>query len=137
MGKKVEQNRLTTGLNGVQLEQNTAYEDNLLPSADELEKLNRIDQDIIPWIMRRTEVEQDGRIDFNKKRLGLASKEINFAGWSTIIGIIICAFVIVVVFYLSYKLIKDGHEAAGIAFGGADVVGMLMVISKFQFRKRN
>lgn len=52
MGRKAEQNKLTTGANGVQLEQNTIYDDNLLPAADELAKLHALDNDIIPWIKK-------------------------------------------------------------------------------------
>lgn len=91
MGRKAEQNRLTTGANGVQLEQNTVYDDNLLPAADELCKLNSINPEIIPWVMKRTEVEQDGRVWFNKKRLKLAGREINLAGASTILGLLLAA----------------------------------------------
>lgn len=106
MGRKAEQNRLTTGANGVQLEQNTIYDDNLLPAADELAKLHSLDNGIIPWVKKRTEVEQDGRIWFNKKRLKLAGREINFAGASTILGLFLAAGLMAFFFYLSYNLIR-------------------------------
>ncbi|MCI9284367.1 MAG: hypothetical protein HFJ91_00835 [Muribaculaceae bacterium] len=135
MGRKAEQNKLTTGANGVQLEQNTIYDDNLLPAADELAKLHALDNDIIPWIKKRTEVEQDGRVWFNKKRLKLAGREINFAGASTILGLLLAAGLMAFFFYLSYNLILDGHEILGGIFGFADVCGLLSVLTKFQMRK--
>lgn len=135
MAKKAEQNKLTTGLNGVQLEQNTVYDDNLLPAADELGKLNAIDSNIVPWIMKRTEIEQDGRVWFNKKRLRLAGREINFAGFSTVLGLLLAAALIAFLFYLSYDLIVKGHEVLGGIFGFADICGLLTVLSKFQMRK--
>lgn len=135
MGRKAEQNKLTTGANGVQLKQNTIYDDNLLPAADELAKLHALDNDIIPWIKKRTEVEQDGRVWFNKKRLKLAGREINFAGASTILGLLLAAGLMAFFFYLSYNLILDGHEILGGIFGFADVCGLLSVLTKFQMRK--
>lgn len=137
MGKKAEQNRLTTGTNGVQLEQSTIYDDNLLPAADELYKLNSINPEIIPWVMKRTEVEQDGRIWFNKKRLKLAGREINLAGSSTMLGLFLAAGLMAFFFYLSYDLIINGHEVLGGIFGVADLCGLLSVLSKFQMRKNN
>lgn len=137
MGRKAEQNRLTTGANGVQLEQNTVYDDNLLPAADELCKLNSINPDIIPWVMKRTEVEQNGRVWFNKKRLRLAGREINLAGFSTILGLMLAAGLMAFFFYLSYDLIIKGHEVLGGIFGAVDVCGLLSVLSKFQMRKPN
>lgn len=136
MTKRAEQNKLTTGVNGTQIEQNTVYDDNLLPAADELAKLHALDDKIIPWVMTRTEIEQDGRIWFNKKRLRLAGREINYAGCSTIIGLILVFILIGGFFYLSYDLIMNGHETLGGIFGGADLFALMGVLSKFQMRKK-
>ena len=69
MAKQQQQNRLAQNYRGdVMLEQQVAIDDSLLPSANELEKLKEIDPSIIPWIMKRTEVEQDARIEFNKNQ---------------------------------------------------------------------
>lgn len=65
MTKRAEQNKLRSTADGVALEHNTVYDDNLLPAADELCKLNALDSDIVPWVMKRTEIEQDARIKFN------------------------------------------------------------------------
>jgi len=138
MGKKAEQNKLTTGVNGVMVEHNAVYDDNLLPAADELAKLlNAINPDIVTWVMRRTEVEQDGRVWFNKKRLKLAGREINLAGACTILGLILAFALIGFFFYLSYNLILNGQEILGGIFGSLDVCGLLTVLAKFQMRKNN
>jgi len=137
MGKKAEQNKLTTGVNGVQLEHNAIYDDSLLPAADELAKLNAINPDIVPWVMKRTEVEQDGRVWFNKKRLKLAGREINLAGSCTILGLILAFVLIGFFFYLSYNLILKGHEILGGIFGAIDACGLVAVLSKFQMRKNH
>lgn len=134
MGRKAEQNKLTAGSNGLLLEQNTVYDDNLLPAAEELARLNAIDPEIVPWVMRRTEIEQDGRIWYNKKRAKLVGREINFSGLCTIMGLILTAALIAGVFYLSYDLIKNGHEATGGIFGGIDLVALIGLLAKFKMR---
>lgn len=106
MGKKAEQNKLTSNRNGVQLEHNTVYDDNLLPSAEELAKLQAVNPDIIKWIMSRTEVEQNARIAFNKKRANLVGREINYAGLSTLAGLIMCFVLLAGFFYLSYDFCR-------------------------------
>lgn len=135
MTKRAEQNKLTSGANGFLVEQNTIYDDNLLPAADELAKLNAINPNIISWVMSRTEIEQNGRIWFNKKRLKLAGREINWAGGSTVIGLILSFVLIGAFFYLSYDLIKSDHEVLGGIFGALDLTGLVSIISKFQMHK--
>lgn len=135
MGRKAEQNKISSGTNGVMVEHNAVYDDNLLPAADELAKLHAIDPDIVPWIKSRTEIEQEARIDFNKNRVRLAFREVNYSGYSTVLSIILCAGVIAGVMWLSYVLIMKGYDVAGTIFGSADLVALLMVVSKIRSRK--
>lgn len=135
MTKRAEQNKLRSTADGVALEHNTVYDDNLLPAADELCKRNALDSDIVPWVMKRTEIEQDARIKFNLRRTALAFREINYSAFLTFVGLLLCVAVIAGIFYLSYDLIIKGYSTAGIVFGGGDVVGVLMVINKFKIRK--
>lgn len=135
MTKRAEQNKISSTPNGVALEHNTVYDDNLLPAADELCKLNALDPDIVPWVKNRTEIEQNARIKFNLRRTALAFREINYSAFLTFAGLILCVGVIIGIFYLSYDLIMNGHETAGMLFGGGDVVGVLMAINKFKLRK--
>lgn len=76
MVKQAEQNRLRDK-KGVTLERNTIIDDSLLPNAEELAKLNNIDNNILPWILERIAKEQDARIQFNKDRMTLAKSESN------------------------------------------------------------
>lgn len=135
MTKRAEQNKISSTGNGVALEHNTVYDDSLLPAADELCKLHAIDENVVPWIKQRTEIEQDARINFNKRRTALAFREINLSAFITFVGLVLCVAVIAGIFYLSYNLIMNGHENAGMLFGGGDVVGVLMAINKFKLRK--
>lgn len=132
MGKKAEQNKISSGQDGVMLEHRAIYDDSLLPSAEELERLKDIDPDIIPWIKKRTEIEQDARIDFNKKRINLAVKETNLSASLTITALILATIIILGIFYLSFVLVTKGYEIAGTIFGGVDLAALILAFSKIR-----
>lgn len=96
MAKKAEQNKVCDKT-GLTLEQNTVYDDNLLPSADELAKLDTVSKDIIPWIMKRTEMEQDARIKFNEDRMKIAQSDFKHIHRYNFTALIM-AFIIVLIF---------------------------------------
>ena len=81
MAKKAAQNTLQSKEGGMVLQQQVISDDSLLPSASELEKLKSVSPEIIPWILKRTEMEQDARIEFNKDRMKLAKSESKHAQW--------------------------------------------------------
>ena len=124
MAKKAEQNTLSDH-RGLTLEQRTVVDDNLLPPAEELAKLNDISKEILPWIMNRTEKEQDARISFNENRMRLSEKDLNFAHRYNMIALIM-AFVIVILFLAaSFYLIISGKEVLGTLFAGGTIVGII------------
>lgn len=53
MIKKAEHNKVSTDRVGLTLEQQTVYDDNLLPPADELKKIDEISKEALPWLMKR------------------------------------------------------------------------------------
>lgn len=137
MGK---QNRHTKGVavhqgkdKGVHYEQHESYDDSLLPDAVELEKLKALDPKVMEWIKDRTAKEQDGRLDFNKRKMALLEK-----GQICMIRIdaysITCALIIVLAgMGLSAYLIHKGDRISGSLFGGGT---LLIAISAFlNFRK--
>lgn len=135
MGKKAEQNRISSGQDGVMLEHRAVYDDSLLPSADELGKLKEIDPDIIPWIKKRTEIEQEARVDFNKKRLKLASKETDWSAAITIIALVLATIIILTIFCLSFLLVSKGYEIAGTILGSVDLAALILAFAKIKSSK--
>lgn len=124
MAKKAEQNTLSDH-RGLTLEQRTVVDDNLLPPAEELAKLNDISKEILPWIMNRTEKEQDARISFNENRMRLTEKDLNFAHRYNMVALIM-SFVIVILFLAaSFNLIISGKEVLGTLFAGGTIVGII------------
>lgn len=125
MAKKAEQNTLSNNRQGLTFEQKTIVDDSLLPSADELAKLDEVSKDIIPWIMARTEKEQDARIKFNEDRMRLSEKDLDFSHkYNT--AALIMAFLIVLLFLASsFYLIISGKEVIGTIFAGGTIVGIM------------
>lgn len=122
MAKRAEQNRLSSDKGVTTLEHRTLIDDSLLPSADELEKLNSISKSILPWIMERTEKEQDARIDFNRERMNLAKNE-QKQRFRYDMTALMFAFVIVLIFIgAAIYLIANEKYVSGSIFGGAVVV---------------
>lgn len=127
MAKKAEQNKVCDKT-GLTLEQNTVCDDNLLPSADELAKLDAVSKDIIPWIMKRTEMEQDARIKFNEDRMKIAQDDFKHVHRYNFTALIM-AFIIAVAFLAaSFYLILHGQETIGTIFAGGTVV---LIVSYF------
>lgn len=127
MAKKAEQNKVCDKT-GLTLEQNTVYDDNLLPSADELAKLDAVSKDIIPWIMKRTEMEQDARIKFNEDRMKIAQDDFKHVHRYNFTALIM-AFIIAIAFLAaSFYLILHGQETIGAIFAGGTVV---LIVSYF------
>lgn len=132
MAKKAEQNKLKDE-RGLTFEQNTIVDDNLLPSADELAKLNGISEDIIPWIMARTEKEQDARIKFNEDRMRLSEKDLKFAHKYNMLALVMAFLIVLLFLSASFYLIISGKEVIGTIFAGGTIVG---IVSYFLNAKR-
>ena len=124
MTKRQQQTRGIARRDGVAIEQNTIVDDNLLPSAEELEKLKQVDPSIVEWIMRRTEKEQDTRLRFNTENMQLAHKDIGITHTALWLAFILA----IATLSLAALFIYLGKEVAGTIFGG---VGVLVVVQSF------
>ena len=127
MVKQAEQNRLRDK-KGVTLERNTIIDDSLLPNAEELAKLNNIDNKILPWILERTVKEQDARIQINKDRMMLAKSENNHVHWYNFTALFMAFFIVILFLGLSTYLLLNDHEIIGTIFCGATLA---MIVSYF------
>ena len=134
MAKKAQQNTIQQQDGGLMMQQQVISDDSLLPSAEELQKFNAISPDIVPWIMARTEMEQDARLKFTDERINLAKNESSHTHWFDFIALFM-AFIIVAAFlFLSYLLIQNGSEVVGTIFAGAT---MALIVSYFLKGKMN
>lgn len=96
--------------------------DNVLPSAEELEALVKLDPKIIDWIKNRADSEQRFRHDAHYKKLDIITKDekgnrrINYYGMT--LGFIIMAGGM----FCSYMLVITEHAIAGTLFGGGSLI---------------
>lgn len=136
MAKQAQRQQVALNDGKMVVEQNTILDDSLLPSADELSKLNAVSPNILPWIMERTAIEQDARIKFNQDRIRLAKGEQNSTFTYNLIALIL-AFVIVLAFIASslYLIIK-GYSTAGTLFMGATLVSIIAYFLKSKNEKK-
>jgi uncharacterized membrane protein len=119
------------------VEQNVAYDDNLLPSAAELEKLKEVDPKIIDWILNRTEIEQNARIDFNSKRLELSGYDLKKIHRFNITSLIFGFIVFLAVLALSAYLISMGLSVEGTLFGGGAIIAGAIFFIKAATTNKN
>ena len=122
MSKHATQTKINLANGIVQAEENTMHDNSLLPMADELERLVSIDKSILQWILKRSEIEQDARIEFNNNRMqeyrlqGKRTFTINFISLMMAFTIIVgggCASVFLAV---------NGMSVEGSILGGVTLV---------------
>jgi uncharacterized membrane protein len=124
MAKQQQHTRVIANRHQGAIEQQTIVDDSLLPPAEELSKLKEIDPCIIEWILKRSEKEQETRLNFNNEKIKLAHREANI----TIISLWLAFVLAVSVLALGGLFICWGKEVAGTIFGG---VGILVVVQSF------
>ena len=122
MVKKAERNTVLHKDDALAVEQTAIYDDSLLPSADELEKLKQVDPDILGWLKTRTEIEQDARIKFNHDRISILSKNMNHVFIQNVICIFSAFFIILLSILCSAYFVYKGLSVEGTVFGGSTII---------------
>jgi len=130
MAKHSQQNRLAKAKTGeILLEQNNAFDDSLLPSAEELGKLKEIDPNIVKWIMDRTEMEQNARIEFNKNRIRLSEYDLKKTHRFNFTALTYGFIIFLAILTMSAYFIYNGLPITGTIFAGtAIIVGAIYFI---------
>ncbi|MDR1198638.1 MAG: hypothetical protein LBK94_06455 [Prevotellaceae bacterium] len=127
MAQRHQQTKMAVNKNQGAIEQNTIIDDNLLPSADELEKLKQIDPNIISWIMARTEQEQNARLKFNDDRIKIANKELGITTTSLWLAFILAISALI----LGGLFIYLDKEIAGTIFGSVGIIAIIQSFLRF------
>ena len=127
MSKQHQQTKGIANRNQVAIEQNTIVDDSLLPSAEELAKLQQIDASIISWIMQRTEKEQDARLEFNRQNMGLVYKNLGITRTALWFAFILA----IVILGAGAFFIFLEKEIAGTILSGAGVFVIIQSFLKF------
>jgi len=103
------------------------FEDNLLPDASEIEKLSKLDPNIIQWLKSRAEKEQDFRHKTFTKRVNLVSKTERGLRRINYLGLLFSFILLGGGMYLSYTLITEDHEILGSIFSGVMLISIASI----------
>lgn len=138
MARHQQQNKLARNQKGdTLLEQNLAIDDSLLPNAVELEKLKEVDPRIIDWILERTEIEQNARIDFNNNRIKLADYDLKHTHAFNITALIFGFIIFITVLSIAGLFIYNGLNVEGTLFGGTAIVAGAIFFIKASTASKN
>lgn len=128
MGKRAKQITATSGHNLQKIEHTEFSDDNLLPAASEIEKLQQIDPNIVEWLKARAEKEQEFRHTAFNSRVKLTDdvnkREHNTTRWALFAYV----FIMTLFIGLSFFLIINGNNLTGSIFGTAAVVLAIAVL---------
>ena len=137
MSKKAEQTRVAHKENAFAVEQTSIYEDNLLPAADELAKLKELDPDVIEWVKKRTEIEQDARLSFNANKIKLMDKNMSHVFTQNMACIIVAFIIILCGMACSFYFVYKGLNMEGTVFGGTSIILAAAIFIRWTKPDRN
>lgn len=127
-GNKRAKNRLSTQHNVTTLEQ--SYEESVLPSAEELSKLQRLDTGIIDWIKNRADIEQVHRHGIDHSQVEIIKENNGRVYRTEVLRIISAVIVILASMVFSAYLLISGLEIQGTIFAGGTIVASIWALLK-------
>lgn len=136
MAKKLQNNRATNYDGSVLVEQHTFMDDSILPPAEELQKLNAVDPNIIKWMMQRADVEQNARLKVNEENIALAKEDMQKSYRYDFFALGAVVLLILVTLGASVYLLAIGKDIAGSILVGVQVVAIVKLIFDSSKRKR-
>ena len=137
MSKQAKHTKINLTRGIVQAEENTFQDNSLLPAADELERLVAIDKNLLEWIKRRAEIEQDERINFNNHRIEEYRAQGKRNHILNLISLLMAFVIIVAGGIASVFLAVNGLSIGGSILGGVTLVAAAGVFLKKTNQKTN
>lgn len=101
------------------------FDDNLLPDATEIEKLYRLDNDILNWLKQCAEKEQEFRHRSFSRRLDIADRREKGIILVNNMGLIFSFLIVMGGMLFSAYLIYLGHNIIGTVFAGGIIVSIV------------
>jgi uncharacterized membrane protein len=121
MTKRQQVNRISQKEGNLMLEQNYIIDDNLLPSANELAKINNISSDLIKWIQEKTGLEQSERHNFNRERIRLTDENLKGTRRYNMMALCFAFLSIILCVGFSTFLIIKNKSIEGTVLGGVTI----------------
>jgi len=101
------------------------FDDNLLPDASEIERLHKIDPDILNWLKKSAEKEQEFRHKAYDERIRLVKDANRGDRLINKLGVWFSLIIALSGMCFSAFLILHGHEILGSIFAGGTLLGMV------------
>ena len=133
MAKQQKKQQVVKNQQGQGLLIEEVLDDNLLPDATEIEKLHRIDNNILEWLKQTAEKEQEFWHQAFAKKLKIAEDTERGIRQISKLGIIFSFIIVVLGMFFSGFLIYIGQTVIGTIFAGGII---LSIVSAF-LRKVN
>lgn len=127
------QSNITTSKGrGVSVENHASFDDSLLPDAVELGRLKELDPNVVDWVKDRTAIEQDARIDLNKRKVAIIEKDQIYRYNIDRIALVFAFLIVVFAMGISGFLIYMGQVITGSIFAGATIILAANAFLKFR-----
>jgi uncharacterized membrane protein len=128
MGRHTRGIKAARSSSHAQIEHTEVFDDNLLPDATEIAKLQQLDPDIVNWLKARAEKEQDFRHDAFNRRLGLVDNHNKRDHYTGRMALVIYLVLVGSCVAASFVLVRENHALQGSMFGGAAIILALAVL---------
>lgn len=100
-------------------------DDNLLPDATEIERLQSLDPDIMNWLKSSAEKEQAFRHKTYQERIDIVKKADKGDRIINILGLVFSFIIVLSGMLFSAYLINEGHEVLGSIFAGGLILSII------------
>ncbi|WP_454960412.1 hypothetical protein [Capnocytophaga leadbetteri] len=108
----------------------SAFDDNLLPEASEIEKLYKLDNNILEWLKETAEKEQNFRHQSFQKKLEIAEKVERGSRQISKMGITFSFIIVLAGMAFSTFLIYIGQIVVGTVFAGGIIISIVTAFLK-------
>lgn len=108
----------------------SAFDDNLLPEASEIEKLYKLDSHILEWLKEIAEKEQNFRHQSFQKKLEIAEKVERGSRQISKMGITFSFIIVLAGMAFSAFLIYIGQIVVGTVFAGGIIISIVTAFLK-------
>ena len=108
----------------------SAFDDNLLPEASEIEKLYKLDNNILEWLKNTAEKEQNFRHQSFQKKLEIVEKEERGSRQISKMGITFSFIIVLAGMVFSAFLIYIGQIVVGTIFAGGIIISIVTAFLK-------
>lgn len=133
-----KQTRLTSGQNSQSIEHAEVFDDNLLPSTSEIQKLHQLDPNILPWLKQRAEKEQDFRHSAFNTQIAVNENKHKREHTTIRLGLLFYTVLVLSCLSISGVLLYNGKTVSGSVFGGtAAILGFGILISRRSAKPEN